>query len=257
MLDLKQIEAFYPENLRAFKKNLMREYLQYKILSVIYDSPYGQKLVFMGGTALRIVYEHNRFSEDLDFDNLGMNRQDFASMTVLIKRKLEKEGYTVEIKNVFHGAYRCYIKIKGILYDLGMSGHKEEKLLIQIDTEPQRFKYNPQQVVLNKFDVFLRINTVPINILLSQKIYAIFHRKRIMGRDFYDTVFLLGRSKPDFRYLLEKMKIKDMPELKKHLLAKCADLNFKNLAKDIEPFLFAADDAKKILLFRDYIKSLK
>lgn len=259
MLDLKQIESFYPENLRVFKRNLMREYLQYKILSVIYDSEFGRKLAFMGGTALRIVYDHNRFSEDLDFDNLGLNRQEFENMTILIKNKLEREGYIVEIKNFFQGAYRCYIKIKEILYDLGMSGHsghKEEKLFIQIDTEPQKFKYKPEQIVLNKFDVFLRINVVPINILLSQKIYAIFYRKRSMGRDFYDTVFLLGRSKPDFRYLEEKMNIKDILELKKRLLAKCEDLNFKNLAKDIEPFLFNPDDAKKVLFFQDYIKNL-
>ena len=256
MLDFKQIESFYPENLRVFKRNLMREYLQYKILSIIYDSPYGQKLAFMGGTALRIAYEHSRFSEDLDFDNLGIDRDEFENMTILIKNKLEKEGYAIEIKNVFLGAYHCYIRIKDVLYDLGMSGHKEEKLLIQIDTEPQKFKYKPEQIVLNKFDVFLRINMVPANILLSQKIYAIFHRKRSMGRDFYDTVFLLGRGKPDFRYLREKMDIEDIPELKKRLLEKCKDLNFKVLAKDIEPFLLSAGDAKKVLLFRDYIRSL-
>ena len=32
MLDIKQIEPFYPENLRPFKRNLLREYVQYKIL---------------------------------------------------------------------------------------------------------------------------------------------------------------------------------------------------------------------------------
>jgi hypothetical protein len=38
MLDLHQIESFYPEHLRAFKKNILREYLQYKVLDIIYDS---------------------------------------------------------------------------------------------------------------------------------------------------------------------------------------------------------------------------
>ena len=36
MLDLKQIESFYPEYLRSFKRNLLREYLQYKILEAIF-----------------------------------------------------------------------------------------------------------------------------------------------------------------------------------------------------------------------------
>jgi len=127
---------------------------------------------------------------------------------------------------------------------------------VQIDAEPQKFKYQPDQVFLNKFDVFLRIKVVPLDILLSQKIYAIFHRKRAMGRDFYDTVFLLGRSKPNFDFLQEKMAIKDLPGLKKKLLNKCQSLDFKHLAKDVEPFLFDPDKAKKVLHFCDYVKGL-
>lgn len=256
MLDLKQIETFYPDYLKPFKKNIMREYLQYKILSIIFDSKYGHELAFMGGTALRIAYEHNRFSEDLDFDNLGLERRDFGQMTELVKRKLELEGYLVEIRNVFKGSWHCYLKINRVLYDLGLSGYKEEKLLIQIDAEPQKFKYKPDQVFLNKFDVFLRIKVVPVDILLSQKIYAIFHRKRTMGRDFYDTVFLMGRSKPNFDFLQEKMAIKDLLDLKKKLLVKCQSLDFKHLAKDVEPFLFDPDNAKKVLHFCDYVKEL-
>ncbi|MFH1283496.1 MAG: nucleotidyl transferase AbiEii/AbiGii toxin family protein [bacterium] len=257
MLDLKQIEAFYPDHLKPFKRNIMREYLQYKVLSVIFDSKFGHKLAFMGGTALRIIYDHNRFSEDLDFDNLGLDRFEFGQMTDLIKRKLEQEGYIVEIKNVFKGAYRCYLKINKVLYDLGLSGYKEEKLLIQIDTEPQNFNYEPTFIILNKFDVFLRIRFVPIDILLSQKLYAILHRKRSLGRDFYDTVFLFGRAKPNFKYLQQKISVKDIASLKKKMLLKCKTLDFKRLTKDVEAFLFNPDDIKKILYFTDFINGLQ
>lgn len=256
MLDLKQIEFFYPDQLKPFKRNIMREYLQYKVLSIIFDSEFSHTLVFMGGTALRIIYDHNRFSEDLDFDNLGLDHRAFEQMTGLVKKKLEQEGYAVEIKNVFKGASRCYLKIQGALYEVGLSGHKEEKLLIQIDAEPQNFTYKPQQVMLNKFDVLLRIHVVPIDILLSQKIYAIFHRKRSMGKDFYDTVFLLGRVKPNFKYLQEKMDIEDKADFKRKLLSKCKSLDFKRMAMDVEPFLFNPDDVKKVIHFRDYINSL-
>ncbi|GFP25527.1 hypothetical protein HKBW3S25_01007 [Candidatus Hakubella thermalkaliphila] len=47
MLDLKQIELFYPESLRPFKRNLLLEYLQYKILEIIFDSEFGEKLAFI------------------------------------------------------------------------------------------------------------------------------------------------------------------------------------------------------------------
>ena len=70
MLDLKQIESFFPENLKPFKRNLLREYLQYKILESVFDSRFGSRLSFMGGTATHIIHSNNRFSEDLDFDNL-------------------------------------------------------------------------------------------------------------------------------------------------------------------------------------------
>lgn len=71
MLELSQIESFYPESLRPFKKNLLREYLQYKILEIIFLSEFAQGLSFMGGSAIHIVHGLPRFSEDLDFDNRG------------------------------------------------------------------------------------------------------------------------------------------------------------------------------------------
>jgi len=256
MLDIEQIESFYPEYLRAFKKNLLSEYLQYKILEVIFDSKFGEKLSFMGGTATRIIHSNTRFSEDLDFDNLGLNKKDFEQLVELIQRKLKLEGYIPETKNVFKGAYRCYIRIVDLLFAYGLSGHKEEKLLIQLDTEPQGFEYQPDKVVINKFDVFLRINVVPIDILLAQKIYAIFKRRRAMGRDFYDAVFLFGKTRPNLDYLKLKIKIKDMADLKTRLLSKCENLDFKHLARDTEPFLFTPSDSKKVLYFCDYIRDM-
>ena len=257
MLSLKQIESFYPEYLRPFKKNLLREYLQYKILEFIFDSRYGENLAFMGGTALRVIHSNDRFSEDLDFDNRGLTQDKFELLTDVISKKLRYEGYTVEVNNVFKGAYRSYVKITNILYEYGISNHKNEKLLIQVDTEPQRIKYNPEKVIINKFDVFIRVNTVPSDMLLSQKIACIFTRKRPMGRDFYDVVFLTGRTGPDWTYLKLKLKISDETDLKDRLLAKCEKYDFKQLSRDIEPFLITPGSSKKILYFTDFIKETK
>lgn len=256
MIDILQIESFYPESMRVFKKNILREYLQYKILEIIFDSDFGNQLVFMGGTAVRILHQNTRFSEDLDFDNRGINQEEFNKLIALIQKKLKLEDYTIEIKNIFKKAYHSYIKFSGILFKTGISSHLEEKLLIQIDTESQDFPYKPEKIILNKFDVFLRINAVPLNILLAQKITAIFTRKRAMGRDFYDAVFLLGKTMPEFDYLNAKLRINSLNQLKKALLLKCKELNFKQLAKDVKPFLFRAEDSKKIIFFEDYLQSL-
>jgi len=65
MLNLKEIEQYYPDNLRGFKKNMLREHLQYKILEIIFNSKVANKLSFLGGTALRVVYNNTRFQKIL------------------------------------------------------------------------------------------------------------------------------------------------------------------------------------------------
>jgi predicted nucleotidyltransferase component of viral defense system len=257
MLELKQIESFYPETLRPFKKNLLREYLQYKMLGIIFSSDLSRDMVFMGGTAIHIIHGLPRFSEDLDFDNKGIDKDDFKALTGLIQKRLKSEGYIVETNNSFAGAFRAFIRIADILYENRLSGHKEEKMLIQLDAEGQKFSYRPESIILNKFDVFTRIDVVPPDILLSQKIAAILMRKRPLGRDFYDAIFLFGKTRPNLEYLEAKLKISSLSELKKRLAAKCEGVNFKHLAKDIEQFLFSPSDAKKVILFVDFIKDLK
>lgn len=257
MLNLQEIEKYYPENIRVFKRNILREYLQYKILEIIFNSKYASKLSFWGGTALRIVHGNSRFSEDLDFDNFGLKEKEFGEISALVKKQLMLEGYEVEIKNVFKGAYRCYVRIPRLLFDNRLSGYEEEKILIQIDTAPHKFSYKPEKTILNKFDVFTEINATPLDIILSQKIYAIFNRKTKKGRDFYDAVFLLSQTKPDYKYLEKKLKIKAKDTLRKKLLELCKKLNLKELAKDVEPFLFKPQDSRKILLFGEYLKNAK
>jgi len=257
MIDITQIETFYPEILRPFKKNLLREYLQYKILEVIFTSPFAKHLSLMRGTAIRIIHSGTRFSEDLDFDNSGLDKNGFEEMARLINKRLELEGYPGEIKNVFRTSFRSYIRISNILFDNRISRHRDEKLLIQIDTEPQNFAYSSEGIIINKFDVFVRIRIVPVDILLAQKICCLFTRKRPMGRDFYDIIFLSAKTKPNYNYLKEKLGIDSKESLCKKILAKCKGLDFKQLSRNVAPFLFNPWDAEKILSFQDFVGSAR
>ncbi len=258
MLSLEQLESYYPLNLRHFKKNILREYLQYKILDVIFNSNFNfsisGKLSFMGGTSLRIIYNNSRFSEDLDFDNFGLTQNEFILLSEKIKKELELEGYSTEIKNVFKGAYRCYIKIPKILFDEKLSGLPEEKIIIQVDTESQNFEYRPERKIINKFDVFTEILTTPPDILLSQKIYASLNRKKAKGRDFWDIIFLLQKTKPNYDYLYKKLGVKTSADLKNKFIKDLNQFDFNELAKDVEPFLFNPEESKKIKLFLEYIR---
>ncbi len=255
MLDLKQIESFYPENLRIHKRNLLREYLQYVILDVIYNSQYGSRLVFMGGTAIHMIHGNRRFSEDLDFDNKGLSRDDFEGLSQNVLRKLDLYGYSVEIQNRYREAFRCLVKFPGIFYQYDISSHPQEKLTIQIDSEPQNVDYKAERVFLNKFDIFLKINVVPPEMLLAQKILAILNRPRTMGRNFYDVIFLFSKTNPDFNFLKEKIGLNEKIEIKEKLLLKCEKINFKKLTEDVKPFLFYPSEAEKIKLFPDFIRT--
>lgn len=205
MLSLKEIEKFYPDNLQPFKKFILREYLQYKILEIIFESEYHDKLCFLGGTCLRIVHGNNRFSEDLDFDNFSLTPNDFENISVEIQNQLTKQGYEVE------------------------------------------------QHFLNKFDVFTMINTTPKDILLSQKFYALLNRPRKKGRDFYDIVFLLKTTRPNYDYLNVKVGIRNPKELLNEVVEVCNKLNFKEIANDVKPFLINNSDIKTVNYFPKYM----
>jgi len=257
MINLNQIFEQYPEQLRIHSQSILKEYLQYKILYSIFESKYANKLSFLGGTALRIVYGNTRFSEDLDFDNFNITKEEFIDLGKIVKKDLEREGLIVEIETKTKNAYRIKIRIPKLLYDLKFSPLKDQKILIQIDTVPQNFDYISQKSFLNKFEVFTQINVTPKDILLAQKIYASLNRKRTMGRDFFDIVFLYGiGAKPNFDYLNKNINIKNNIELKKYYFQKIDGLNFNILAKDVEPLLFNPKDRNKVLFFKEFIKKI-
>ncbi|MBI2030037.1 nucleotidyl transferase AbiEii/AbiGii toxin family protein [Candidatus Kaiserbacteria bacterium] len=257
MLSLTAIEQQYPEHLRPYKRALLREYLQYKILEIIFTSVFARKLSFLGGTALRIVYDNTRFSEDLDFDNFSLNEDEFAQLAEIVRAGLDAQGMRTEITLAGKEAYRCNVRFPGILHDNDLSPIEGEKVLVQIDSLAHGFSYEPDRKILNKFDVFTEIFATPIDILLSQKINAAISRRRPKGRDFFDIVFLLSRTLPNYIYLEAKLGIADAEALRARLLAATAEFDFEALARDVRPFLFNPSDAQRVEKFRDVIAQAK
>jgi hypothetical protein len=175
-----------------------------------------------------------------------------------IQSKLELEGYIVEIKNVFKGAFHCNIRFPGLLLQNGLSGYQEEKILIQLDTEAQGYEFKPELYFLNKFDVFTTISIAPKSLLLAQKFYAILNRKRNKGRDFYDIVYLLSlETKPDYEFLNLKQGITNEKELKDAILGHCKTINMTEMSKDVAPFLFNDTETKKIIYFEQFLQQQK
>ena len=109
-------------------RNLAREYLQARILVALQRAGAMIPLAFHGGTALRFLYAHGRYSEDLDFALEG-NRQryDFRSYLQAIRAELMPEGYAVELNiNDRKTVHNAFVRFPGLLYDLGLSAQRGE-----------------------------------------------------------------------------------------------------------------------------------
>ena len=258
MLQIEQIVSHYPPALQPFRGFILREYLQYKILEIIARLPNAQQLSFLGGTALRLLYDNQRFSEDIDFDNFGLSPTDFADLAEAVRQGLTAEGMAVEVSVTGQEAMRCEVRFPGLLFASGLSAHQDQKILLQIDTLAQGVAYEPEQVILNKFDVFASIRATPKSMLLAQKLYTCVHRRRPKGRDFFDIVFLLALGVvPDYHFLEQKVGITTEDELRTYILEQTQTFDFSALVDDVARFLFRQQDADKIRNFREIITSAR
>lgn len=253
MINLENIKKYYSPKEQVFEQFILKEYLQYQILNIIFSSPFWEKLSFLWWTAIRLIYNSTRFSEDLDFDNFWLDENDFEKMSLYLQKELNILWYEVDIKNVYKWAYRCYIRLPKILKELWFSNLEDEKILIQIDTVKQDYKYKNDKKILDKFDIYKLINVCPVDIILSKKIHALIDRKRIKWRDFFDIVYLYRFSKPDFDYLKAKTWIENTQELKDRLYNFIKDLDLKEIAKDVGPFLLNQDEINRVIYFKDFI----
>lgn len=255
MIGIEQIRAEYPGMPQDRASFLLREYLQYRILRLIYRSKHGQKLVFLGGTCLRLIHNNPRFSEDLDFDNRGLDTEQFKELGEEVQAGLADEGYSVTTEIRGRTAYRCKVRFPGLLFQQGLSGHVEQTVLIQFDTEPQGFQYEPELYRIVKFGVSTTVPCCSQPLLLSQKCHAILERPRNKGRDFYDVNFLLSRGiAPDMDYVRQRLGITTQQELAERLITHCSKLDMQAQAEDVRQFVFNAETLDDVVHFPQLIR---
>ena len=214
------------------------------------------KLIFIGGTALRIVHDNDRFSEDVDFDNFGLTDDEFRQTGQKVKAGLEAEGFKAEIDIRGSESYRCSLRFPDLLFGSGLSQHQGEKILVQIDSLAQGFNYQPERKIINKFDVFTEIFTPSTELLLSQKINAIFTRKRAKGRDFYDVVFLLSFAKPNYQFLQQKWGIGDAEGLRAKLMNFPPNWISRNWQRMLKSFCSTQATVRRYCYFRNLLNRL-
>jgi predicted nucleotidyltransferase component of viral defense system len=245
------------------KINRLREFLQILILKIIYDLGFFKNLSFVGGTALRVLYDLRRFSEDLDFSLTKKENYNFDAFTQSLGRQLKNYALEVEIKPQDRNIVQSLdIKFRNLLFELGLSNLKEEKLFVrlEIDTNPPRGA-NIEISLVNKSYVFT-VAHYDLPSLYATKLHACFFRKYVKGRDFYDLVWYLGKKiKPNFDLLNNAIQQTHSQEdligednFYQFLREELSRIDFGLVRRDVERFLEDKQELK--FLNKDVILQL-
>ena len=256
MIDIEYIRSFFPSAIAResrFDRYMLKEYLQLMILDHLAMTPYINKVSFIGGTNLRLIQGIDRFSEDLDFDCKEL----FMAMTDSVVTYLRQNNIDVETRdkpNPKLTAFRRNLYFPEMLFDLGLTGHKEERLLLKVEAPDQGVPYQPVVANINRMGFFFGVQVPPIDVLCAMKFAAILARQK--GRDFYDTIFLLSKTKPNWDFLSAKAGISTIDELKTAIAERLKDIDLNHKKRDFSHLVFNEQNAERILQFPDVIAAL-
>jgi predicted nucleotidyltransferase component of viral defense system len=238
---------------RETKIHITREYLQLLILKILFDRGFYKNLAFVGGTALRFLYGLRRFSEDLDFSLFNKPGYRFDDVLKGVVYDLAKAGFSLDIKASPNPPVQAVVfKFKSILFDLGLSDYKAEKLAIkyEVDANPPKGAKTETSLITQHF-VFT-VTHFDIPSLYALKLHACFFRKYTKGRDFYDLLWYLGkREVPNFKLLNNAI------EQTEHKKAKVNEDNFKEFLKESLAKIDFAQAKKDVARFIEDKNELK
>lgn len=259
MIDLSSILSFYPPQIStnaAFHKHILKEHIELLALEHLAQSPFAPNLVFIGGTSLRLVHGIDRFSEDLDFDCKNLSAEEFVSMTDFLVEYLRLQGLKIELRdkeNPNLTAFRRNIYFPELLFDMNLTGHREERFLMKIEAQDQGVTYSPQTTMVNRCGFFFPVIVPSKETLLSMKLSALLARAK--GRDFYDIIFLWQQTSPDYDFLRQRNGITNASELKSALMEKLDNTDLELKQKDFEHLLFNPSRSTQILYFKEFVES--
>ena len=260
MIDIEYIRSFFPPTIAResrFDRYMLKEYLQLLILDHLTTTFYISKMVFIGGTNLRLIHGIDRFSEDLDFDCKDLSETEFMAMTDSVVQYLRQNNVEVETRdkpNPKLTAFRRNLYFPQMLFNLGLTGHRDERLLLKIEAQDQGVPYQSVVANINKMGFFFGVQVPPLDVLCAMKFAAILTRQK--GRDFYDAIFLLSKTKPNLDFLQTRTGISTMEELKAALIERLKEVDMNQKKRDFGHLLFNEMNAERILQFPKVVDAL-
>ena len=243
--------------------NALKEIIQEIILSGLSRGDFFNVAAFYGGTALRIFYNLDRFSEDLDFALILPNKEfDLTKYFIYIENELKAYGLNLSInykqKSIDSNITSAFIKgdtLELILKFFPNDGNhnynhilRNIKIKFEVDVNPpkgatyeERYKLLPSPHQVKLYDM---------ESLFASKIHALLCRNwnnRVKGRDLYDYVFFLASNTNINIELIRNKLISskyincnskfDIDILKKMLIKKFNEIDYKEAKEDVIPFI--------------------
>ncbi len=197
-----------------------KDYLQHVVLAILSDEA-GDNLVFKGGTCLQKCFGLGRFSEDLDFNVVGLQPKDALEAFEKAAKKIAQFGYDAEISK--NGAFgpagvNGKFKVNGPLFD----GSTLSIATISFDCRFESPLLSPVPKTITPPYADLRqysLKSMELNEIFAEKTRAILTRAE--PRDLYDLHFLIVKYglKPDKNLVSQKLGIIGKKFSKKALAA--------------------------------------
>ena len=263
----------------------LREILQEIALLGLWRRKFFEKAAFYGGTALRILYGLDRFSEDLDFSLLSpMKNFDFSTYTDALQKELAAFGFEVRVENrrksslsAVQSAFMKANTINQLLViqtskTLVKTFHREQtlKIKLEVDTDPPSGFDTETRFLLQPIPFAVRTYVLPD--LFAGKIHAILCRRwknRSKGRDWYDLVwYAANHPRLHLSHLEQRMRQSGdwtesgplSPSSFKTLIdGAIDDLDIDQVRREVEPFVKKPEHLEiwSPVFFRDVVSRIQ
>lgn len=271
------IAEYQPKTDRDYKQAL-REIMQQITLAGLYRGGFFEKAAFYGGTALRIFYGLNRFSEDLDF-SLLQNDENFhlenylkaiedeftgQGMSVSIKKKEKSVQSNVESAFLKSETLWSELVLETVLPHFGLKETVGLKIKIEVDTKPPLGFATEEKLLLKPFSFYVK--SFVIEDLFAGKMHALLFRKwekNVKGRDWYDMEWYIRRGTSlNLEHFL--LRAKDSGDWQKETMTEEEFLKLLNDRIETVNLETAKNDAKRFISdpktldiwSKDYFKDL-
>lgn len=200
----------------------LREIMQEITLAALSRTDFFEKAAFYGGTALRIFYGLDRFSEDLDFSLLKADEgfklepyfsailTEFEALGIKVRINEKEKTKNSSIESAFLKTETIWkeLVLEDVLKQTGVKSNKPIKIKIEVDRNPPLGFQTEEKLLIRPFSFYVRCFKLPS--LFAGKLHALLYRKwnnRVKGRDWYDLEWYIKKGVPlDVGHFLSRAK---------------------------------------------------